>query len=956
MSNSRDPSARAAIQQVIFKPDWLTNVEFQLPESHNTSRVPNSVEPDAKHSLDDTSLRLICADDDEPQKDKLLVLFNILAFGGRFDARLTKVIAKKRYSDLARCAMQYYDFTKELVEKMTLKLLRRGIVHTKVDDNGGDVRLTVAHFWHNRARERAGTRGRYRTSMRNQESSSDAPQNAVEVLRKVKRTLPAFLREQRFVAPDKPQGVKSWRRPHYMTKDARVAMHADELEKFTRAASGESGAPNATRVQRRYTIFNIIAFGKAFMSREVGALQANQVSYNQLLLFCERYVMTKDEVDQALHYLLENQLVFVELLGPKQNLVLTASPFLHDVRWADPKEPLTVSIYDRLRINPESKIRTPDFVSSDQYRYVFSDEIYSRSSRFTMASRNVADYLCADDLRKIHPNLVASEDVAVDSERFDDSQMTLTMFNFIVFGANNEENDSSGLARPNEVTIGQLYRLGMDAGWLETRVAVCLKDLLDSGVVNVRYKSDRQYVFTAFPFIGNVQRMPQSERIEREKRLRRDGRRLADERRRSLPVQGFVEVTDHDGRPQWDEYVVEKQVKGSIAGDKYDDSTSSDGMDDDITVQSASSTQYSKANDDSFKSCRILNANNIYSNHLDMSLPMKAVRRMVQSMLDECSYRCALCMQPMLPINIYHIATREEHRILINKSPFQPSLNIIDPSGPTRFDSIEQCRQHSCMVHLCCNYAQHTATLYEARRICSIIASRYDNVDGIATGLLQQQPVGHVPQIVRDALYQSGRQHNLQREHVDVLIDQLVTPESFGGLTVGCGPQFDVDLENYGRVHPLLRLSVDRQDSHAVGNQLHNYRIIPLVYNYVMNDFAQGDRVLERWRLNLIGPPMAPPLTFSSQILSLIADSRPQKRPASDFSTSQTTSRRRVSHECEYDGCEKSYETPSAMQSHIRLAHTGERPYQCVHDDCEARFTSHQMLRQHLKSKKHTSV
>lgn len=967
------------LPRCIPNPDFLAQQRFvePAPPGGRKQYAKRKMEPDVTRALTNNSIAKIHPQPNSDAGKRALQLYNIVAFGSAYDARIEKSVStKKRYGDLCRAAVKIFGFTQREFEAHIKEFLERGVLHTKA----GDKRLAPNAFLFG-AELRRGTKKR-RAEQLGLASSATPSDNVVKTTVQTYK-LPDFLADERFQQPPLPDNRKAWRRACSMSSDARTAFSNETKAQFHDDLQSEAA-------HERFVVFNIVAFGSRFVSG-ISSLQANQVYYRQLVEAASKMDVELTAVNAHLRFLLEKRILFTQEFCKTR--VLTASHFLQSAQLAPDKECLQVDVYERLRLDSTAKIESPEFFGDAKYIYQFDDEHFDRESRFEMPSCDVRDALDEESLRKI--------DAQYDRQG---SSLTVDLFNFVLFGRNSaqllQDADNAdivaaqldGEQRPlsvrsgaNEVTFGQICRFGFDNGHDFRRLQATLLDLLDRGVLKVHQKrSDNSLHVTAYPFIGTCSRLPQHDRIEQNlATLRFQRARLNVDRRLRIPYEQRLQNTRE--RMSGRQFTLPENAILDLRGRTHCTGAFGNpctfGMDGgpvlmdtedickDFYVRKLRSGAYTCAVCKfCFKRNRkrsFFNFHNAYRIHTDQSMPVRDIGRAVQKMVWDADYQCALCDAPFnVDSNIIGVQETTE------KQPWQPSYNVIEPYLGTRFATVEQFVSAGNVVHLACNFAQNSFIFSEVINLCKIVAHRDRVLHDVGNGIVRSRSMVDIPENVIVELLASAARHGwTKREFLPHLRQILVTPDPMTGLSIGCGTQFDIDLAHYDDLHPLLRLSVDRIDPKINNDHIGNYRVVPRMVNYIMHDFDGSENVFERWRQNIVIKYGQNEFCYEKMYFQIEAnadidlvlmsdDDDDDDGDEGDKTTVSLTKRRKTSSEnlfeCNYEDCDACFATSARLRDHVYQHHTGERPYKCMHEQCDSAFSTYTGLQKHLQSFLHT--
>lgn len=485
-----------ALRRAIAAPSFLDEQRYKEPPPPGKQWRRRKMEPDVTKALTAESLRQVHPEPDSEDGKRVINVFNLIAFGYAFDRRVSKAsTSKKRYGELCRAAIALYGIDQDQFEQHVRALLDRGVLHVKHDQ---EKRMT-ANVFLSRAVLADGTKER----SEDVDAAAETDAEPVEpVVRPRKRyRLPEFLKEDRFRQPPLADR-KSYRRRYKMSEDARVAFNDETKALFHDNLASQDA-------QQRFVLFNIVAFGAKFVSG-VSSLQANQVSYRQLIEAAEHRGLDRDTVDRQLWALLERRLLFT-CLSKAGDITLTASAFLQNAELAEPHQPLQVHPYERLRIDSASKIEMPPFLLDEQYAYQCDDDAFLRSSRFTMPSGDVCRELHDVSLQQIDP-------ILVEKPESDGATLVAALFNFIVFGPCSESSTRRDVGDGRDANLSErmsasgvafsdVCRFGMHNNVEYDTLIAQIRALLERQVVKVRVNlSTGQAHLTAFPFMENVWR------------------------------------------------------------------------------------------------------------------------------------------------------------------------------------------------------------------------------------------------------------------------------------------------------------------------------------------------------------------------------------------------------------------------------------------------------------------
>lgn len=460
------------------------------------------MEPDVVLALQRESLLQIHAEPDSVDGRQAILLYNVIAFQERFDARLKPIIAgKSRYGNVCRAMHLLCGMMPQDVDRHLLSLLEKKVLFVRKDK-----RLTPYPFFDDVLLVE-GTKQRRKESddsasgeEQANDSIGDEPASDLALPRRI--VLPDYLKDKGFCQPPLPVGKKAWRRSKLMAHSARHAFAEEELRKIHAEFDSEDG-------KQRLTVLSIVAFGKNFVPLD--CIQANQVYYGTLCRAAQLHSIAKVDVDRHLKELLERGIVHV-VTDSRGDRTLSASCFLETVQMATAKVSKTSDAQEELLLDPTAKIATPEFVLDARYRSSEAPGNAARWSRADNIGHDVLGSLSDASLREIHSEYDSTEQ----------GKERIQLFNVIAFGALYMEQQHVQLRQlqGNNITYGQLCRAAIALGIAQASLDEHLKAMLERKVVTTRYyEPDNSVTLRAFPFLSFARLAPQDERLQNYKKL-----------------------------------------------------------------------------------------------------------------------------------------------------------------------------------------------------------------------------------------------------------------------------------------------------------------------------------------------------------------------------------------------------------------------------------------------------
>jgi len=283
--------------------------------------------------------------------------------------------------------------------------------------------------------------------------------------------------------------------------------------------------------QQRFVVFNIVAFGANFVSG-ISSLQANQVSYRQIVEAAMRRKVPKEAVDLHLLALMERGILFTQV-SKRGAITLSASAFLHGVKYAQSHEPLHIHPYEQIKMDSQSQIEPPAFLFDADYALANERDtiIAAPLPNSDAESGDFVDQLRTACLERIDSTLLAqpcSQQAALIG----------SVFQFIAFGdtlaADKQRDETTSSAAVMErsrssnadrlhatgVSFGQLCRFGLASEIDYERLIDVLKLLLKHYVIQVYVEAITHEVsLTASAFVRRhcrANRLPLKRSIQNE--------------------------------------------------------------------------------------------------------------------------------------------------------------------------------------------------------------------------------------------------------------------------------------------------------------------------------------------------------------------------------------------------------------------------------------------------------
>lgn len=730
------------------------------------------------------------------------------------------------------------------------------------------------------------------------------------------------------------------------------------------------------------TVFSIVAFANAYIDCPPGCVkkQANQMSYRQVVLYAEACGIAKKRTDRHLEQMFQRRVLRVEDTGHGA-YSLTASMFLDSAEIiSDRADARALTPYEAIAFNEDAKAHIPErFFAESFCAPSASDFGLTRYGKSERLFDDVAPILDPTELRKIHP----------EHESMLDGQHRMFLVNLALFGSRFIDNvvvDNRAAWFVDEsvemmehgrlekiripmggVSYGVLCRAGMYLGISYEDLESHIDFLLQNEILHVKKNGS---VFTALPFVCNAKLVPNPEekakhfrseslkhRLERTPySVRLESQRKHAAERRAETVARRKEVCAYLGLTITEGLCTGCNGHSCVSGEEgnpraitKDDWFQYFG----ISFRAGRMPKPNRCCDACFAMHRyrpILHSGNVLAMHTDGSVPNMQVKIMLEEMIGEQNWKCALCNGDMERDNGKGCAERG------GVNPWKPSFNIKNPRSRKVFSDIESLRAAGNIVHVACNFAQHDTQWDDFLAICELVARRMELPH-------KDRPEQiHLKRPDVDRLCELGaRSHGLQPLEVCEIIGALVTPEPLSGLSIGYGSDFDIDISN-ADLPSLLRLTIDRIDGHTDSDSISNYRVIPRLINWVTNDFADKTNVVCKWK-GQIAAKFGREATESDGSGEDECSENDEKEESSEENEDHTeaahagTKRKyEYSFACPYEGCSRVERIPVRLHTHINQHHTGSRPYRCLYDGCVSAFAARGGLQQHMRSSIHTLV
>lgn len=814
-------------------------------------RPHNLPSSDCREILREESLRKIYDGNNETVARERFLLFSIAALDADWDGE--KIVEKvgiygvaKSYGLIVHRAAKFH-IPEENVKKHILAMLEAKILHTVKRNNicfFGTPFLKTATF----------------------------KRDMVDPEKKTRTQTPEFIKDEKYRAPPKPEGFRRWGRP-LIEKDVAAALHDESLCQIHPEPDSDQG--------RLYTtIFNIVAFGCE--KNDDGEIVYPQtmipsvVSFGYVVKQCNTFgISDEDTIASCVKTLLDRQVLHVRFDNVNHNgYYLVATPFLRNARrFHEPENWLELRA--KYIPKPEDWVSTQTKEVPPLWLDMFlkpEPTVGEKHTHQWFRCRNSLMAFHHESLVQIHPDYES-----------DEGRLRCLVFDIIAFpdvyvvdpSLNNDlsedEDEFKDATTSCASCYGTLLRAARLLGVTREDFDANLLALCESNCVFCDIDSHNARSIDATPFLATVRTTKKNREIRpRKRKLNRAEKKeqeKEDEEQEDSPNQVQLskkarvdKVAGLPHKKKDNDFCVGVEDQVCVYGTDGQPVKAEDDWMEHFPFNQSSSGEVVRS-DTCFSCCRALRdmkrgiesfimtrmvRSLILNRHVDASTSYLRIREALLKVPTYASGVCQICHGPF--DETYKTSECSGN---FPKHPWSRSFNIIDPENGNRFVSVDDIYRRGSIVHLLCNFAQHTSSMAKFIQDCAFLANKID------LQRFEQHRAGKStysdlfitclpPEIESYLCVITNNTHKLRWETVrEIIRNSLRTYEHYTGLRIGSGPQNDLDLDHYNNWPAALKLSIDRIDAtinDGPDSPPQNYRVTFRMLNLAKSTF--GDSVV----------------------------------------------------------------------------------------------------------------